>query len=322
MRIGAHESVAGGLANAFVRADEDGAESVQIFTHSSRQWAVRPLGDDDVRAFRAARRGRPVLAHASYLLNPAADPGDVRRRTLAALVDELERCEALEIPWLVLHPGSHADEARGIVQAVDALNAALRATRGCRAGVLLEGTAGQGRALGHRFEHLRRFVDALRPPERVGVCLDTCHLFAAGWDLTRPGAGSALLDEFDRRVGLSRLHAFHLNDSLNGPGSRVDRHARIGEGRMGTDVFAWLVNEHRLADVPGVLETPPGRWKEELALLRSLRLPERTAGAPARPPVRVRGARNLADSLAKSAGLPHPPLRHRPPPLAPAAGGR
>jgi deoxyribonuclease-4 len=287
MRIGAHESIAGGLHLAFARAEADRAESLQIFTKSGRQWAGKPISDDDAALFRAeARRtGLPVIAHASYLLNLAAPEGEVRVKSVAAFREELERCERLGIPWLVLHPGAHADEAEGIAQAVKAVRQALDETRGLRAGVCLEITAGQGTCIGHRFEHLARLLEGIDAPERTGVCLDTCHLYAAGYDIGTDEGYEETVAAFDRTVGIARVRAMHLNDAKKGLGCRVDRHDHIGDGTLGEATFARLLSDPRWPDVPAVLETPEGRWAQEIALLKALRSAAPQTGArPRKPP--------------------------------------
>jgi deoxyribonuclease-4 len=282
MRIGAHESIAGGLWKAFARAEADGAESLQIFTKSGRQWAAKPLADDDVRAFRqeAARTGLPVIAHASYLLNLGAPEGEVRSKSLVALREELERCDALGIPWLVLHPGANEDVDAGIDLVVAGLRQVLEETRGLTSGLCLEVTAGQGSSLGHRFEQLARMLDGIDDPDRTGACLDSCHLCAAGYDLSSDEGYAATMAAFAQTVGFRRLRALHLNDAKKGLGSRVDRHDHIGDGTLGVATFARLVNDPRLAGLPAVLETPEGRWAEEIALLKRLRA---APPAPLRP---------------------------------------
>lgn len=273
MRIGAHESIAGGLHLAFARAEADGAESLQIFTKSGRQWAAKPISDEDAARFRAeqARTGLPVIAHASYLLNLGAAAGEVRTKSLAAFREELERCEQLNIPWLVIHPGAHEDEDEGIRLIVEGVRDALAETRGMKAGVCLEITAGQGSSLGHRFEQLARMLEGIDAPERTGVCLDTCHLFAAGYDLATPEGFEATMEAFQRTVGFHRVRALHLNDAKKGLGCRVDRHDHIGAGTLGEAAFERVLNDPRLPDVPAVLETPEGHWREEIALLKALR---------------------------------------------------
>jgi len=273
IRIGAHESIAGGLHLAFERAQADGAESLQIFTKSGRQWAGKPISDEDAHAFRKAQAncGLPVIAHDSYLINLGADPGEGRDKSVGAFRDELERCEKLGIRWLVAHPGVHEDEATGIRNIADGIRQTLDETAGAEAGVLLEITAGQGNCIGYRFGHPRGLLHEIGRPERTGVCLDTCHLFAAGYDLVTPEGYARTMDELGRLVGFERVRAIHLNDAVKGHGSRVDRHANIGKGTLGEKPFERLVRDSRFHDVVAVLETPPGHWREEIARLRSLR---------------------------------------------------
>ena len=308
MRIGAHESIAGGHYRAFERASADGAEALQIFTKSGRQWAARPLGEEEVRLFRAGaeRTGLPVIAHASYLVNLGAPAGEVREKSVAAFRDELERCERLGIPWLVVHPGANPDEAQGLELVVEAVKEALFATAGAQAGVLFEGTAGQGSCLGHRFEQLARLLDGVASPGRSGVCLDSCHLFAAGYDLATDDGYDRTMRELDRLVGAAAVRALHLNDAKKGLGCRVDRHEHIGEGTLGLSAFARLVRDERFSGLPALLETPPGKWPEEVAMLKALR----DGRTPARPPVHQKtvsgGPRGAA--VAKAAGTRHSTL--------------
>jgi len=283
--LGAHVSVAGGLANAFPRGEELGCWAIQIFVKNANQWQAKPLADEEVEAFRAARAASaigPVLAHASYLINLAATDRAVAARSRAALADELSRCQALGVDGLVLHPGAHtgAGEARGVARFAAQLDRVLAAVppRGDRGEnatrVLLENTAGQGTALGHRLEQLAAIRDRLASPERVAVCLDTCHAFAAGYPLHEQAGYEEFLAEFDDLLGLDLLAGIHLNDSLRPFASRRDRHAHLGEGAIGTTLFARLLHDRRLARVPMVLETEPGPDREghrrDLELLRSL----------------------------------------------------
>ncbi|MCM2332962.1 MAG: deoxyribonuclease IV [Anaeromyxobacteraceae bacterium] len=272
MLLGAHEGIAGGVSTAFARAEEDGADCLQIFTRNARGWAARPLEDEEVARFRAEakRTGKPVAAHSSYLINAAAADAEIRRKSWAALADELQRCELLGIPALVFHPGSNPDEAEGLRLVAEAMAQAIDATPG-KACLLTETTAGQGASLGHTFEQLAAIRDAIPKAlrRRAAVCVDTCHLFAAGYDLTTDEGYAATFEALDRTVGLGLVKAFHLNDSKKPLGCRVDRHEHIGEGAMGRSPFRRLVNDARFAAVPAFLETEL-QYRENLAVLRSL----------------------------------------------------
>lgn len=272
MLLGAHEGIAGGVSTAFARAEADGADCVQIFTRSARGWAAKALEQDEVARFRgeAKRTRKPVAAHASYLLNCAAADPEIRRKSWDGLAEELDRCEQLGIPALIFHPGSHEDAREGCRLVAEAVERAIDRVPG-KARLLLETTAGQGQSLGWRFEQLAE-IDAAVPKgarRRTGVCVDTCHLHAAGYDLTtRPGYDKTMA-ELDQVIGLAQVKAFHLNDSLRPLGCRVDRHAHIGEGTMGLAPFRHLVNDARFAETPGFVETE-ARFKENIEVLRRL----------------------------------------------------
>jgi deoxyribonuclease-4 len=273
VKLGAHESVAGGVSLAFGRAVEHGARSVQIFTRSGRAWRSPPLADEERRAFRRAARtaGVPAIAHGSYLVNLASEDPVVRERSLEAVREELLRCESLGIRSLVFHPGSHPSTRRGLSLVARALDEVHRALPGLSTRVCLEVTAGQGNCLGHRLEHVEEILARVDAPGRVGVCLDTCHLFAAGYDLSSETGTASVMDEAVRRFGSRRIRCFHLNDSLRPRGARVDRHADIGRGAIGLPAFRYLVNDARFQLTPAVLETPaPGRYARGLRLLHSL----------------------------------------------------
>jgi deoxyribonuclease-4 len=275
--LGAHVPTAGGLHHAPAHGRDIGATAIQVFTRNQRQWAARPLLEEEAGAFREALRAsgvRSVMSHASYLINLASPDPLLSQRGREAFRVEMARCHELGIPLLVFHPGAHlgAGETAGLRAVAQGLDHVLAAGR--RAGVtpLIEVTAGQGSCVGHRFEHLAEILSRVKSPERVGVCLDTCHLFAAGYDIATPRGYERTLAEFDRMVGLDRLRAIHLNDARKPLGSRVDRHAPIGEGFLGVRTFRRLLADPRLRDVPKVLETPGGleAWRRELALLRGL----------------------------------------------------
>jgi deoxyribonuclease-4 len=272
MILGAHEGVGGGVSTAFARAEEDGADCLQIFTRNVRGWAARPFDGEEVERFRAeARRtGKPVAAHSTYLVNLCCEERAIRQKSWATLADELQRCNLLGIRWLIFHPGSHADEKTGIEAVGQGMAHALEQAPG-KARLLIETTAGQGSSLGWRFEQVAAIREAVPMPyrRRVGVCVDTCHLHAAGYDITTREGYEATFQELDRSVGLSRVEAFHLNDCKKPRGSRVDRHEHIGAGHIGLLPFELLVNDARFAEIPAFLETEL-RFKENLALLRSL----------------------------------------------------
>ncbi len=293
--LGAHMSIAGGMGRAVERGADVGCDAIQVFTKSSNQWRARPLSDEEILEFKRLRDETgisPVVAHASYLINLASPDKDLYERSTSAFGEEVDRCETLGIPSLVAHPGSHmgAGEKAGIARVARALNRILRARRRRHVQVLLETTAGQGDSVGHRFEHLREIMGGLESPDRVGVCLDTCHVFAAGYDLRTRRSYHAVMEEFDKIVGLERIRAFHLNDCKKELGCRVDRHEHIGKGFLGLDAFRWLMNDPRFDGIPMLLETPKGKDYAEdrvnLAVLRSLarrstragRRPRRAAG--------------------------------------------
>lgn len=254
-------SIAGGLDQAPLRGQQAGCDTIQVFTKSNRQWAARPLSDREVEGFKAnlAATGiSPVVAHDCYLLNLAAPRAALWRKSVAAFRMEMDRAERLGIPYLVTHPGAHlgAGEAEGIARVAEALNHLHAASPSARVQVLLETTAGQGSSLGRRFEELAAILAQVEHEDRVGICLDTCHVFAAGYDIRSAEGYWRTLRELDGCVGLRRLQAIHLNDSVQGLGSRVDRHAHIGEGRLGLEAFRLIVTDRRLSRVPMILETP------------------------------------------------------------------
>ncbi|KPK82985.1 MAG: hypothetical protein AMJ81_08645 [Phycisphaerae bacterium SM23_33] len=262
MLLGAHLSVAGGLHKAVERAAEYAFNTVAIFVRNQVQWRAAPLTAEAVGRFRRARRRlkiRPVIAHGSYLVNLAGRPA-VREPSLAAVADELDRCARLGVQYYVFHPGSPGEDGReaGISRVADALNQLVAARGRRRVKVLLETTAGAGRQLGGTFEDLAEMLCRLERPRRFGVCLDTCHVFAAGYDIRTPAAYRRTMKHFDRSIGLDRLFVVHLNDSLKELGCHRDRHEHIGLGRIGLGGFANFVNDPRLAAVPMILETPKG----------------------------------------------------------------
>ncbi len=259
MILGSHLSISGGLHKALEAADAYGFDCVAMFVRNQRQWRAGALNDEAIATFREVRRQSgisPVVAHGSYLVN-LAGKDDIRRKSIAAMRDELDRCERLGIEYLVFHPGSHEQADEGIVLVADALNEIVADCPG-QTKILIETTAGQGNYLGRTFEQIAEILERLDRQERFGVCLDTCHVFAAGYDIRTPSTYSKTIAEFDKIIGLERLPAIHLNDSVKGLDSRVDRHAHIGFGKIGLQAFAEIVNDPRLADLPMILETPKG----------------------------------------------------------------
>lgn len=271
--FGAHLPVAGGLHKAAAAAAGLGLDTVQVFTSNPNAWSVRPAADRpdrwvgrhvpdaDVRLFRQAVRDanlRLVASHDSYLINLASPDAAARRRSVEAFVNELERAEALGLSYVVTHPGAHVGSGvdAGVGRVAAALDEVHTRTAGFKVTVLLETTAGSGTTLGARFEELAAVLDRVKDPGRLGVCLDTCHVFAAGYPLAAAADYAATFQRFDDLIGLGRLQLFHVNDSVKGLGSRVDRHAGIGLGEVGLDAFRRLVTDSRFADRPMVLETP------------------------------------------------------------------
>ena len=260
-RLGAHMSIAGGLPRAVDRARASRCEALQIFTKSAGQWRARPLPAEEIALFRKRVEEtdiHPVVAHNSYLINIASANSALRMQSIAALGEELDRAEALGLDGLVMHPGSftNGNEEHGLELIAEALGLLLEERPRARTLVLLEHTAGQGTNLGHRFEHLALIIKRLKGTPRIGVCLDTCHLLTAGYDLCTDAGYRATFEEFDRLVGISRIKVFHLNDSRKPCGSRVDRHEHIGKGCLGLEPFRRLLNDPRFAALPMLLETP------------------------------------------------------------------
>ncbi len=287
-RLGAHMSIAGGMDQAPLRGREAECDTIQVFTKSNRQWRARPLSDAEVAGFRRNLRVtgiRPVVAHASYLLNLAAPTAAIWKQSVAAFAEELTRADQLGIPYLVVHPGAHAGagERDGVARVAEALNLVQAALPDLKARVLLEHTAGQGSGLGHRFEQLAAILAQVDRRKRVGICLDTCHLFAAGYDIRTASGYRETLRAVESSVGLRRVRAIHMNDSRQDLGSRVDRHEHIGKGRLGLAAFGWFVNDPRLRRIPMIVETPDAGDRladdrRNVQQLRSLIRPGRRPG--------------------------------------------
>ncbi len=262
--FGAHLSVAGGLQNAFATGASLGCDCLQLFVKNQRQWRAPPLTSEQITAVKSAQKNtriNPIVAHASYLLNLASPDAALRAKSVNAMADELQRCEALGVSSLVFHPGAHTCDtmSEGIRRVAASLNKIHRKCRGYKTMILLETTAGQGSAIGYRFEQLAAILERVSESERLGVCLDTCHLFAAGYDFRKPQGYAAMIDELDNAISMSVVHCIHMNDSKHECGSRVDRHEHIGKGKIGKAAFAHFVNDKRFAHVPMILETPKGK---------------------------------------------------------------
>jgi len=277
--LGAHVSIAGGVDKALLLGKTVDCDAIQIFTKSSRQWAAKPYTKEEIELFDLNRKATAittVIAHDSYLLNLGSPDDALRKRSLASFIDELDRCEILGVSNLVAHPGAHvgAGENEGIKTIARSLDEAHKACPGYHVKVTLEITAGQGSNLGYRFDQIAKMIDATKENDRLKVCFDTEHAFAAGYDIRTQEGYERTFTEFDEAIGIERLAAFHLNDSKKELNSRVDRHEHIGKGHIGVEAFRFLVNDQRFWGLPMCLETPKGpdlkEDRENLTLLRSL----------------------------------------------------
>jgi deoxyribonuclease-4 len=275
--LGAHMSISGGVHTAVDRATSIGCTALQVFTKNNNQWNAKPLTDDDIQNYKrkiAEASIAPVVAHDSYLINLCATNPEVLKKSRAALIDELTRCEQLGIQLLNFHPGAHggAGEEEGIKRIIESLNIAHNETKGFYVLSVVEATAGQGTAIGYTFEHLEKIINGVDEPRRMAVCIDTCHIFAAGYELRTKEGYAKTFCEFDDVVGLDRLAAFHVNDSKKGFGAHVDRHEHIGRGMIGTQGFAFLMNDKRFINIPKILETPKSNdLHEDVENIRVLR---------------------------------------------------
>ena len=274
--FGAHVSASGGADNAPANAHAIGATAFALFTKNQRQWVAKPLTAGEIDAFRKAcdtygYRPEQILPHDSYLINLGHPEKEALEKSRAAFLDEMQRCELLGLDRLNFHPGSHLQkitEEESLGRIAESINIALDKTRGVTA--VIENTAGQGSNLGFRFEHLRYLIDRVEDKSRVGVCIDTCHAFAAGYDLRTAEACDATFAELDRVVGFGYLKGMHLNDAMKILGSRVDRHMPLGEGMIGMECFRYIARDERFDGIPLILETPDEtRWSEEIARLKA-----------------------------------------------------
>ncbi len=277
--IGAHVSASGGVSNALTNAQEIGANALALFTRNQRQWYPKPMEQSEIDKFKELMvelgfDANYILPHASYLINLGNPDTENLKKSRDAFLDEMQRCEQLGLTMLNFHPGSHLNqisESACLAQIAEEINRALDKTSGVTA--VLENTAGQGTNLGHRFEHLAEIIDQVEDKSRVGVCIDTAHSLAAGYDIRTEEGYNETLRELDNVVGLSYLRGIHLNDSQKQLASRVDRHASVGEGVMGMTLFELIINDPRTDNIPIILETPnPDLWAKEIALLRTFAL--------------------------------------------------
>ena len=278
--LGAHMSTSGGISTAFDRGASIGCTTMQVFVKNNNQWRAKPFTDDDIESYKTAAvksRIAPVFAHAAYLINLCAASPTILQKSRDAMVDELERCNALGIKGLIFHPGAHLGkgEQEGINAIAESLNIIHERAPGIESLTVLETTAGQGTAVGYRFEHLRSIIDQVDEAARLAVCMDTCHVFAAGYDISNKRGWEETIEEFDNLVGLDRLVAVHTNDSKKELGSHVDRHEHIGKGMIGIEGFTLLMNDPRFENIPKILETPKEEDMREdienMDILRSLR---------------------------------------------------
>lgn len=259
--LGAHMSIAGGVHTAVDRATSIECTALQVFTKNNNQWNGKPFSENDIVQYKqkiSAAGIAPVVSHDSYLINLCAINPDILIKSRAAYIDELERCEQLGIPLLNFHPGSHLGKGDedGIKAICESLNIAHEKTKGFLVKSVLEATAGQGTNVGYKFEHLRDIIDGVEDPDRMAVCIDTCHIFAAGYDIATEQGYLETFERFDEIIGLDKLVAFHVNDSKKTLGSHVDRHEHIGKGAIGINGFRFLVNDDRFSHIPKILETP------------------------------------------------------------------
>ncbi len=277
--LGAHVSISGGVSKAVERAEKLGFTAMQIFTKNNNRWFSKPIDETEAERFRLLLKNSQikfVVSHSSYLINLCAKNHDTLKKSRASLIDELNRCEILNIPYLNFHPGAHGGqgEKEGIKIIAESINIAHSETKNFQVKSMLELTAGQGTNLGYRFEHIAEIIDLVKDKNRMAVCIDTAHIFAAGYDIRTPEAYEKTMSEFDKVIGLDKLKLLHMNDSKKELGSRKDRHEHIGKGFIGLDGFSNIMNDKRIRNVPKILETPKGKEQtediENLKTLKSL----------------------------------------------------
>ena len=275
--VGAHMSIAGGLHNALIEGAKIGATAIQIFTANQRQWQARTIAKEEIALWEAAKKEtgiKEIISHGSYLLNLGSPKKETLQRSQKALGEEILRCHALKIPYLVIHPGaatgsSEEECLEAICHSLLSLKTLIKAGE---TEILLETTAGQGSNVGYRFEQLGFIIEKVKKEIKAGVCIDTCHIFCAGYDIRTPKAWEAVLKEFEHHIGLKHLRAMHLNDSMQPLGSRKDRHASLGKGQIGLDCFKFIMQNKHFRLIPKCLETPDGDkyWQDEIKLLKKM----------------------------------------------------
>ncbi len=273
--LGAHTSTAGGVSKAIERAEKLHFTAIQIFTKNNNRWFAKPLEENEIAKFKKLWKNsdiKYIVSHDSYLINLCASNTELLNKSRKAFVDELQRCEILGISYLNFHPGSHTGrgEEDGLKVIAESINIAHEKTKGYKVSSMLELTAGQGTALGYKFEHIAQIIEMVEEKNRMSACIDTAHIFAAGYDIRSEAAYQKTMKEFDEIIGLERLKCFHINDSKKELGSRVDRHEHIGKGFIGTEGFANIMNDKKVESVPKILETPKG--KEQLEDLENLKV--------------------------------------------------
>jgi deoxyribonuclease-4 len=287
MRIGAHMSVSGGKFKAFERGRELGCEAIQVFVRNVRGWSSGPLKQEEIDDFQNKKKELkdeiwPVISHNSYLINLASIDNEILEKSHHAMLDELTKVDQLGIEYENMHPGvipisdkKDVSKKEVLNEIAGQLNKLMEKTKDSKVIILLETTAGQGKGLGNKFHHFKTIIDKIKNKSRIGICFDTAHSFAAGYDFTTKAKYNKMWDEFDDTIGLTYLYAFHLNDTDKECGSRVDRHTHIGQGKIGKEPFGFFINDDKFKDMPGILETPKGKDEKEdimnLKILKSLR---------------------------------------------------
>ena len=280
MNLGSHMSISGGVHKAIERGASIGCTCIQIFTKSSNQWKSRPYSEEEMLKFASLKKQEnidPIVAHASYLINLASPDDLLFKKSVDSFFEEMERCDKLFIPYIIIHPGSHvgSGEKNGIARIAEALNTLHKLGKSLKVEIALETTAGQGTNLGYSFEQLAEIIERVSEKEKLWVCLDTCHIFAAGYDIRTQKAYNETIKRFDEIVGIKKIKAIHINDAKKGLGSKLDRHEHIGKGEIGLEGFKNIINDKRFDRIPLILETPKDEemeWdKMNLAILKKLK---------------------------------------------------